>query len=111
MEAECPHCHKIIEMMEPKDLTAVGLTQNVRGPLIESGDLVPWLKLRGDKFFLFLRSNVDDVLGGRRKRDLAKIVKQTNLAKSPEEEERLILALEEALKDGGEPPKRRTRRR
>lgn len=41
MEAQCPHCDKTIELLEPKDLDAAGLTPNIRGPAIDRGELKP----------------------------------------------------------------------
>jgi hypothetical protein len=55
----CPHCKQPIEIMEPTDLDALGLTQNPRGAAVKDGRLTPWARLRSGKFFLFLKKDVD----------------------------------------------------
>lgn len=103
MEGTCPHCHKTIDLLEPKDLDALGLRANIRGPAIKKGRLPVWLSLRGDKLFLFLKKDVDEELERRRHSQLEKLVKGTNLARSAQEEARIIKALEAALETNGAP--------
>lgn len=87
MEAQCPHCEKPIELLEPKDLDAAGLTPNIRGPAIEKGELVPWVRLRNDKFFLFLKEEVDRFKATRREREFDRILKRAGLENSSPEEQ------------------------
>lgn len=56
---KCPHCGEPIEVLEPKDLDELGLTQNPRGAAVREGELHAWAKLRSGKLFLYLRSDVE----------------------------------------------------
>lgn len=109
MEAACPHCHKPIELLEPKDLDDAGLTPNVRLAAIKRGALKPWLTLRGGRFFLFLKHDVDAVLEDRTRTHLAKVARDAG-ARTPEEEARVIKALEEALGNHSSTPQRKPTR-
>lgn len=99
MKAQCPHCHKDIELLEPKDLDRLGLTPNVRGPMVDEGALKPWAKLRSGKFFLFLRKDVDVVYEARKVKDFERDLEKRGLGGlSRAEQIKELQALERALR-------------
>lgn len=113
MFATCPHCQNEIDLLEPKDLDELGLTPNIRGPLIKSGDLKVWATLRGGKFFLFLRSEVRKTQRVRSLKERERLARSAST--SQEEYEKVFAAIEKALADSDgvepSPPVRRTPRR
>ena len=103
LNLECPHCHQTIELMEPKDLDDRGLTPNVRGPAVESGELKTWARLRGGRFFLFLKKDVEDYLDRRTADDFQKVLKRAGMNNlSREEQLEQIKRLEEAVRQQSE---------
>lgn len=98
---ECPHCHKPIDLMEPNELDVIGLTPNVRAPAVASGALPVWARLRGGKFFLFLRPEVEAYVQEKRQRDFSQVLKRAGLGDlSPAEQLRELKKLEKAIRDG-----------
>lgn len=101
MELTCPHCHKAIDVLEPKDLDALGLGQNIRAPLIKDGDLPPWAVLRSGKFFLFLRDDVTAVIELRNTEKGKRWARDAGAPEGTEEEYWKVMS--EALKKAGLP--------
>lgn len=104
MHGTCPHCHEEIDLLEPKDMDELGLTPNVRGPAIESGDLQTWLRLRSGKFFLYLKEDVDDYLKRRSRNQVEKALNRAGFGHlSREEQIAQLRELEKALVESDTP--------